>query len=193
MGLRSFIEKTQKRERKHQEEALSKHEEEEDEGEPAPPDFSIETIVRGEGETHIAQAIRFSWAKFLSLYEIAEHNMEQYGRGRKRKFKAIDRFFILMIYLTSGFTTKAIATSLVLIQSIVHRITRMSISELDSVFDSVFAPTSDAVHCTSRLRIIVECSGSSMRYQSLFRVGFAMRINTIQASIRGIASTSKSL
>jgi hypothetical protein len=148
MGLRSFTEKTQKRERKHQEEACSRHEQEEDEGEPTPPAFSIEAIVRGKGETHIAQAIRFSWAEFLLLYEIAEHNMEQSGRGCKRKFKAINRFCILMLYLTSGFTTKAIATSLLLLQSIVHRIIRISISELDGVSDSVFAPTSDAVHCT---------------------------------------------
>jgi hypothetical protein len=148
MSLRSFIEKTQERESKYQDEALSRHEEEEDEGEPSPLAFSIEAIVRDEGEAYIAQAIRFSWAEFLSFYETAEHNMEQSGRGCKRKFKAIGRFFILMLYLTSGFTTKAIATSLLLSQSIMRRIIRMSISELDGVFDFVFALTSDAVHCT---------------------------------------------
>jgi hypothetical protein len=46
MSLGSFIKKTQERERKYQEEALSKHEEEEAEGEPAPPTFSIEATVR---------------------------------------------------------------------------------------------------------------------------------------------------
>jgi hypothetical protein len=90
MSIHFFTEKTQEREPKHQEEALSRHEEEEDEREPAPPTFSIEAIVRDEGEAYIAQAIRFSWAECLSLYEIAEHNMEESGRGCKWKFKAID-------------------------------------------------------------------------------------------------------
>jgi hypothetical protein len=41
MSLRPFIEKTQERERKYREETLSRYEQEEAEGEPAPPAFSV--------------------------------------------------------------------------------------------------------------------------------------------------------
>jgi hypothetical protein len=78
----------------------------EDPPNPAQPEFSIGAIVEENGADYVQSVIHLTWDKFQELFEIVESSLKQKGRGRRRKFDRIDRFFIVMVDLTSGCTIK---------------------------------------------------------------------------------------
>jgi hypothetical protein len=92
----------------------------EDPSNPAQPEFSIGVIVEEKGAGYARSAVHLTWDEFQELFEIVESSLKQKGRGRRRKLDQIDRFFIVMVYLTSGCTVKQVAMSLNISKSFVE-------------------------------------------------------------------------
>jgi hypothetical protein len=77
----------------------------------------------------------------------------QSGRGRKRKLAPIDQLGILLPYLTSGFTFRVIASSLLLSTSLVQRVIYTCLAAVDRKFESLFPHDTDPSSATSPSRV----------------------------------------
>jgi hypothetical protein len=146
MDFGSFIEKSQEREREFREQSEYLPEEEE-QSDPSQSPFSIEAIVAEHNEDYVGQVIRFTWSELLALSEMCERHLAQSGRGRKRKLRPIDQLLILLLYLISGFTFRAIATLLLLSKSLIQRVIDKCLVQLDGKCDSLFPQSSQSVQC----------------------------------------------
>jgi hypothetical protein len=93
----------------------------EDPPNPTQPEFSIGAIVEENGADYVRSAIHLTWDEFQELFEIVESSLKQKSRGRRRKLDRIDRFLIVMVYLTSGRPIKQVAMSLNVSKSFVER------------------------------------------------------------------------
>jgi hypothetical protein len=74
--------------------------------------------------------------------------LSQSGRGRRWSLQSIDRFFILLIYLTSGFTFDAIAENVRLTRSCTFRIVTSSLTPVTDGLGSLIPANAADVRCT---------------------------------------------
>jgi hypothetical protein len=110
----------------------------EDPPNPAQPEFSIGAIIEEKGADYVRSAIHLTWNEFQELFEIAESSLKQKGRGRRRKLDRIDRFFIVMVYLTSRCTITKVAMSLNVSKSFVERTLQETLNNIQVPLEQFF-------------------------------------------------------
>jgi hypothetical protein len=123
--------------------------EKDEQAEPEPPEepFSIMALVQKSGGDSIQKALCLTWEEFQDLFGIVKRSMTQLGRGRRRSLEKIDRFFILMLYLTSGSKLKNIAVHLGLSISFVLRTVHQTPEVIQAPLKQFFPQTQADIHC----------------------------------------------
>jgi hypothetical protein len=132
----TFVEATRRR---RETERLSRlHiDEEEETGVPAnEPLFSVTAIARDRGSRYIASMIRFTWEEFQELHAEVGRAVLQKGRGRRRRLEPIDRFFVFILYLTSGFTYREVSNCTKLATTCVSRIVEACLRETTAILEA---------------------------------------------------------
>jgi hypothetical protein len=142
--LDDFIAASQRREEAFQ--ILDQPLEEED-APAAESRFSIRALVEERSPNYVRQAIKFSWDEFLQLYQIAEPFLLQVGRGRRRTCEPIDRFFVFLLYTTSGFAPRFISFALHVSIPWVQRAIAVCVKVLPAAFEHFFPKSLEDIHC----------------------------------------------
>jgi hypothetical protein len=109
--------------------------------------FSIPRIVDERGPDYICDAISLTWEEFLELDPIVKPSMEQNGRGRRPSLARIDRFSVLMLYLTSRCTIKRIALSLNLSPALTMHSVQGTLCCIEGSMQQFFPSTKAEVRC----------------------------------------------
>jgi hypothetical protein len=104
--------------------------------------------VEDRGEEHVAAAIKFTWTEFQELFAIVDGALSPSGRGRRWRLQPIDRFFILLIYLTSGFTFDGLAENLRLTRSCIFPIVTSSLTPVTDGLGSLILANAADVRST---------------------------------------------
>jgi hypothetical protein len=88
-----------------------------------------------------------TWDEFQELFEIVESSLKQKGRRRRRKRDQIDRFFIVMVHLTSGCMIKQVAMSLNVSKSFVWRTLQKTLDNIQVPLEQFFPANQANIQC----------------------------------------------
>jgi hypothetical protein len=146
MTFNAFIDAAQRRAQIY-DQPNGEEEDEEDEAEPIAPPFSIQRILDEKGEDYIRQAIRLDWDEFQALFQIIEGSIRQKGRGRRRSMEGIDRFFILMVFLTSGCTLTQMGSGLGVSRALITRVVHQTLDDVQAPLEQFFPATQADIQC----------------------------------------------
>jgi hypothetical protein len=137
MNLDRFIEAPQRR-REAEREGSPPHEEEENHGvPPTQPLFSVTALVGERGAGYITHSIGFAWEEFLELFNLLEPSLTQKGRGRRRQLEQIDRFFIFILCLTSGFQYRSVSAATNVAMTCIARIVEACLRDTVVILESL--------------------------------------------------------
>jgi hypothetical protein len=147
MSLEAFFDAHDERVAAYSEQSRQNQEGEQEQLDDSKKPFSIVAIVAEYGGDYIQRAIHLTWEEFKELYRIVKHPMSQTGRGRRRSLERIDRFFILMLYLTSGAKFKHLERELKLSLALVARTIHQTLNEIEGQLEQFFAQTRADIQC----------------------------------------------
>jgi hypothetical protein len=110
------------------------------------PAFSVEEILENKPEM-IKQMTGFTSDEFVEMYNVAQPALlRPHQSGRPYHIAPIDQFFVLILWLTSGFCYRQMSFSTKLSQSCLHRIVHNCLNVLPGVFVKRFIPSPDSLN-----------------------------------------------